>query len=116
MHRAGLFLGYEHSTKVTYNSIYEVGQPNDVSGNDVVGIYLGGHRKDYSNANDVGTTGYNNFNITIEGNEVSKITSSKDVYGIKIEQEMNNFMYSQVVGDKYFTHHNDSLKLYNNVV
>jgi hypothetical protein len=111
---AGIFLGYEKSTYILNNSIYVIGisNPNAV---DVAGIMMGGFGQE--RVSDIpGKTGYNNLNITISGNEISKIYSNKDAYGIKIEQEFNSFVYSQVPGDKYFAYHNDSMNIFNNVI
>ena len=113
---AGIMLGYEKGTQVLNNEIYVVGLSSREN-TDVAGIMLGGFGKERTDEDEfLGTTGYNNLGVRLEGNEISKIYSNRDAYGIKIEQEFNSFVYSQVTGNKYFTNHNDSMDIFNNVI
>ena len=110
----GIFTGYEEAVRINNNHIYNLGETYQGS-NDIAGIMLGGNRFDNTDTYP-GTTGYNNINVTMDGNEIHHIYSNSDAYGIKAEQVLNNFVYSQVRGDIYFTNHNDAIKYYNNVI
>ncbi|MCL2039023.1 MAG: T9SS type A sorting domain-containing protein [Bacteroidetes bacterium] len=112
---AGIFLGYENGAKVTNNVIYVIGITNTEE-NDVAGIMMGIPGRMRIGEEFLGTTGYNNLHISLEGNEISRVYSNKDAYGIKVEQELNNFVYSQITGNKYFANHNDSINIFNNVI
>ena len=90
--RAGIFLGFEHNTTVSNNKIAGVANSTTGynAGSDVAGIILGGEKKTIYN-------GYNNTQITIDGNEISNIgaalndASNRYVDGIKIDQCKNSY-------------------------
>ncbi|MDR0927890.1 MAG: T9SS type A sorting domain-containing protein [Ignavibacteria bacterium] len=109
---AGIVLGYEENSLIQNNNIYGIGSATYT---DVAGIILGGFSTPASGSN-LGYTGYHNINITVDGNEIRELNAFGDVYGIKVEQELNSFEYAHLNGDKYFPEGNDSIKIYNNVI
>ena len=108
---AAIFLGYETNSLVSSNRINRIGQSR-TGDYDNAGIILGG----FGTANTSDVNGYNNLNITVSANEISNVTSSKDAYGIKVEQERNNFSYLQTIIQRYIPDGNDSLRIFNNVI
>lgn len=88
--RAGIFLGFENKSTVSNNKIYNVlGSYNtgDNTSHDAYGILLGGQaRSNYYP--------YNNVNITLNGNEISSVSSSSQACGIVMEQGQNTYPLS----------------------
>jgi hypothetical protein len=77
--RAGIFLGFEHGTKVMNNRIYNItGNFNEASTKGTGGIIAGGDSYE-------GRFGYFNTELEIMGNEISSINGSYSAHGIKIE-------------------------------
>ncbi len=110
--RAGIYMGYEERSRVANNRIYYVGQNINLGDQDIAGIILGGE----ANAE---RFGYNNVGVMLNGNEISAIKSNNDVYGIKVEQNRNNFPDMHIEPDgshPYMPDVPDSLKIFNNLV
>jgi hypothetical protein len=89
--RAGIFLGHEENSVVKNNRISNIATTTTGynASTDVAGIQLGGERTLLAKF------GYNNINITLDGNEISNIgqalnTADRYVYGILVEQVMND--------------------------
>lgn len=117
--RSGIYLGYESDSKICNNRIYKIGYA--VNSDEGCGIILGGEGKvtPFARSSSIYETfGYNNINITLDGNEISHIRSTGDVYGIKIEQERNNFYDMHIVSGKhpYMPDVSDNIHVYNNLV
>lgn len=122
--RAGIYMGYEENSRILNNRIHFIGhalQKKDSA--DIAGIILGGEGKQFGYDPTIDAArferfGYNNINIKIDGNEISKIVSNNDVYGIKIEQERNNFYDMHILHGKhpFMPNVDDSIKVYNNLV
>ncbi len=102
--RAGIYLGYEKSSEVSNNRIFDV---SGICGNDVAGIILGGDLR-------TGYFGYNNIGIQVSGNEISGIKGSNNLYGIKIEQSLNKITTPE--GVYTFPDEDENIRLVNNIV
>ncbi len=122
--RAGIYMGYEENSRILNNRIHFIGHAlRKKDSSDIAGIILGGEGKQFGYDHTIDAErferfGYNNINVTIDGNEISKIISNNDVYGIKIEQERNNFYDMHILHGKhpFVPNVEDSLKVYNNLV
>lgn len=110
---AAIFLGYEENTKVAFNRIDLIGVGTEVGIYDNAGIILGGFGAE-STTKDIYISGYNNINVTVNGNEISRVYSNLDAYGIKVEQERNNYIHN--IKGQYVPAGNDLIKIFNNVV
>ncbi len=109
--RAGIFMGNEENSIIRYNRIFRVATSTTGynAGTDVAGIILGGERTQLSKF------GYNNINITVDGNEISDIGQAANsawayVYGIKAEQVMND------ISGTMFPNAADNFTIKNNVI
>ncbi len=103
--RAGIFLGYENNTVVKNNRIYDI--HGDCNGN-ATGILAGGMA-----ATD--WYGYNNMNLSIDGNEISGISGSNSTSGIYVEQTLLEF-YDPTDGRVVFPNGPDNIQIENNIV
>ncbi len=81
--RAGIFMGHEENSTVAYNRIYHV----ESASNSAYGILLGGQGNSQ-------WFGYNNISLSINGNEISDVTSSVMSGGIVSEQAKNLYPFS----------------------
>jgi hypothetical protein len=73
---AGVFVGFEDNTEVSYNKIYKVNGSNEN-----FGVLAGLSRK--------GTNyGYNNTNLTIAGNQINEIKGIAKTAGIEVSQSL----------------------------
>ncbi|HHX54831.1 MAG TPA: T9SS type A sorting domain-containing protein, partial [Clostridiales bacterium] len=122
--RAGIYFGYEENSRILNNRIHFIGYAlQDSDSSDIAGIILGGEGKQFGYDKTIDEArferfGYNNINVKIDGNEVSRIVSNNNVYGIKIEQERNNFYDMHILHGKhpFMPNVDDSIKVYNNLV
>lgn len=102
--RAGIFLGYERNTVVKNNRIWNVGNPLVAA--DAAGIQLGGNNLPV-------IAGYNNYEVSIDGNQISDINSSTNAVGILNEQTRRTYG----LGDKTVNFPTtENTKIANNVV
>jgi len=81
--RAGIYMGHEKNSTVAHNRIYDV----ESTTNSAYGILLGGEGNSQ-------WFGYNNLALTIDGNEISDVTSSELAGGIVSEQALNFYPFS----------------------
>ena len=109
--RAGILMGNEENSVIKNNRIFRVATSTTGynAGTDVAGIILGGERTQLSKF------GYNNINITVDGNEISDIGQAANsawayVYGIKAEQVMND------ISGTMFPNAADNFTIKNNVI
>jgi len=100
--RAGIYLGFERTSAVVGNRIYNV---NGLGGNVCGGILLGGERSATFN-------GYNNLDLTIADNEIYNISAPLLAYGIKSEQSVNTYPQTNEVFPKTA----ENIKIYNNII
>ena len=102
--KAGIFIGFEESSIIKGNVIFDVtGYNSDYS----YGIYAGGE------SNGV-YYGYNNIDLTIDGNEIYSVTGTLGAYGIFAEQ-----VYTHIVatGKEFILpYDNEETKIINNMV
>lgn len=89
--RAGIVLGFNRGSKVRFNTIFDVNgnynngvRVNSYPYNDAAGIILGDQ---LSKAR----LGYNNVDVTVEGNTISNINAEDIAYGIKLYQAINGY-------------------------
>lgn len=74
--KAGIFLGFEEKSDVTFNRIYNInGAANTYS----AGIVAGGEQR-------TGWFGYNNVGVNISSNEISQVASSTEINGVLVYQ------------------------------
>jgi hypothetical protein len=104
--RAGIFFGYEDSTNIIGNKIYNVNLNN--ASTDAAGIFSAGQDRTASK-------GYNNQDIVINGNEISGVSASAYVTGVRVEQSRNAFPHA-IKGTVYFPNGPDNISVYNNEV
>lgn len=104
--RAGVFLGYEHKTHVKNNRIYNIENGATCDYSSVAGIIAGGRY-------DQNALGYYNVGLNIEGNEISDIRSTGDIYGILVDQ--SSFTITAVTPHTYPELASDNM-VYNNII
>lgn len=101
---AGVYMGFENNSKIERNRIDNV---QNTSLGTAAGIYLGGKlAKNYF--------GYHNTDISINGNEISNIKSSTNIYGIFVDQTGFNFGTGQ--NTQFFPETDDNITIINNIV
>lgn len=83
--RAGIFFGYEKGSFIEGNRIYNV---MGNCGSSSAGILLGGQGRGLF-------FGYSNTNTTITANEISGVSGSQNLYGIRIVQEKTDFINNE---------------------
>ncbi|HRP02756.1 MAG TPA: T9SS type A sorting domain-containing protein [Candidatus Kapabacteria bacterium] len=102
--RAGIYLGFEESSEVIGNRVYNV---NGVCGADNAGIILGGDTR-------AGYFGYNNIGVQVSGNEISAVKGSNNLYGIKVEQSSAKIITPD--GVYLFPDKDENIRLVNNII
>ena len=93
--RAGIFLGHEENTEVSYNKISGVASSvtGYNAGYDVAGIMAGGEKAGIK-------LGYNNIGLLLNANEISNVGEAVSsatphfIYGIKVEQCRNTYQFT----------------------
>lgn len=103
--RAGIFLGFEEDTKVSGNRIYNV---KSTVSEDSYGIEAGAYPSNFGG-------GYNNVNLTIVNNEISGLADSREVAGIRLFQNIQNYP-APLGGYMDFPDIPDNFKVYNNII
>ncbi len=103
--RAGIFLGFEENTKVTGNRIYNV---KSTVSEDSYGIEAGAYPTNFG-------AGYNNVNLSIIGNEISGLADSREVAGIRLFQNIQQFP-APLGGYMDFPDIADNFKVFNNII
>ncbi len=79
--RSGVFLGNEDGAQLIGNRIYNVKSTNT---EDSYGIELGAYPSSYG-------FGYNNVNVSFDGNEISNLADSREVAGVRILQNVQKY-------------------------
>lgn len=102
--RAGILLGFEENSDISGNRIFNV---RSISG-DAAGILAGGNSSDK-------VEGYNNINLRLNGNEISGISASSMVDGIRIEQVRRSYPNPKG-GEIFFPDISENFTMSNNVV
>lgn len=103
--RAGIFLGFEENALVSGNRIYNV---KSTSVEDSYGIEAGAYPSAFG-------AGYNNVKLTIINNEISDLNDSREVAGIRLFQNIQE--YPNPAGDyNKFPDINDQFMIYNNII
>lgn len=103
--RAGIFLGFEENAKVVGNRIYNV---KSTVTEDSYGIEAGAYPTNFG-------AGYNNVNLSIIGNEISGLADSREVAGIRLFQNVQQYP-TPLGGYMDFPDIPDNFKVYNNIV
>lgn len=103
--RAGVFLGFEENTTVSGNRIYNV---KSTVSEDAYGIEAGAYPSNFG-------AGYNNVNLKIINNEISGISDSREVAGIRLFQNIQQYP-SPLGGFMDFPDIDDNFKVYNNII
>lgn len=103
--RAGIFLGFERNTSVMNNRIWNVGNSPAFAA-DAAGIQLGGN-------NLLVIAGYNNYEIKVDGNQISDVTSITNAFGILNDQTRRT--YGLGVSTVNYPN-NENTQIMNNVV
>ncbi len=101
--RAGVFMGYEKNSEVSYNHIYNV-----MGTSDAAGIIVGGEAR--------GTgLGYHNTDLMIVSNEINDIMANTISYGVKVEQS-RNYLQETVSATKIFPNTPENITVANNAI
>jgi hypothetical protein len=100
----GIVVGHEQNSKVSGNVIFDV---NGNCGSFAAGIIAGGN-----STQDL--QGYNNVNLTIDGNQISNVRGTNAVYGILVDQNANKYP----LGSKFqtFPDVDDNIMVTNNAM
>jgi len=116
--RAGIAIGNEKESEVSYNTIYDVhvnqSSSVDVDGENYesAGILLGGLINQVNNAGDH-RKGYATWHIDVNGNKISNVQSDYESNGIKIEQ--NRMAYGET-NITYFPNNPEENDITNNMI
>lgn len=110
--KAGVFVGFEYNSFVKNNMIFNVtGECSD----EAAGIIAGGEAR-------YGWFGYNNINLTIDGNEISNVFAPvfdgmllPKAMGIKVEQSNNSYLHPQF-NNVYYPDVPENSMVVNNIV
>ncbi len=104
--KAGIVLGQERNSLIQRNRIMNVGTALTII--PTSGILIGGATK-------VGSFGFNNNDITIDGNQISGVYSSTNAFGINVEQ-IQRLYNTGALEVQIFPKNAENTKVTNNVV
>lgn len=103
--KGGVFAGFEENTQINGNRIYNV---KSTLVDQSAGIEAGCYPESFG-------WGYNNVGLKIFNNEISGLADTKEVAGIKMLQNGQQFP-DPLGGFQFFPNTNENFKVYNNIV